>query len=95
MYHPKHVEQFPDINKLCNVASCWTYSTTYYFIDSLRHDESACFTTNRAHFPFHTTSALQLLTFTTFITVITFYTLSNNFTACFVELKLSKPIYKR
>jgi hypothetical protein len=24
-YHPKHVEQLPDINKLCNVASCWTY----------------------------------------------------------------------
>jgi hypothetical protein len=24
-YHPKHVEQFPNINKLCNVASCWTY----------------------------------------------------------------------
>jgi hypothetical protein len=24
-YHPKHVEQFPDINKLCNVASCWVY----------------------------------------------------------------------
>jgi hypothetical protein len=24
-YYPKHVEQFPDINKLCNVASCWTY----------------------------------------------------------------------
>jgi hypothetical protein len=24
-YHPKHVEQFPDINKLCNVASCWMY----------------------------------------------------------------------
>jgi len=22
-YHPKHVEQFPYINKLCNVASCW------------------------------------------------------------------------
>jgi len=22
-YHPKHVEQFPDINRLCNVASCW------------------------------------------------------------------------
>jgi hypothetical protein len=21
-YHPKHVEQFPDINKLCKVASC-------------------------------------------------------------------------
>jgi hypothetical protein len=21
-YHPKHVEQFPDMNKLCNVASC-------------------------------------------------------------------------
>jgi hypothetical protein len=25
-YHPKHVEQFPDINKLCNVAFCWVYS---------------------------------------------------------------------
>jgi hypothetical protein len=25
-YHPKRVEQFPDINKLCNVASCWIYS---------------------------------------------------------------------
>jgi hypothetical protein len=24
-YHPKHVEQFPDINKLCNVASCRIY----------------------------------------------------------------------
>jgi hypothetical protein len=24
-YHPKNVEQFPDINKLCNVASCWIY----------------------------------------------------------------------
>jgi hypothetical protein len=24
-YHPKHVEQFLDINKLCNVASCWIY----------------------------------------------------------------------
>ena len=22
-YHPKHVEKFPDINKLCNVTSCW------------------------------------------------------------------------
>src|SRR5215470_8827722 len=25
-YHPKHVEQFPDTNKLCNVASCWIYT---------------------------------------------------------------------
>jgi hypothetical protein len=24
-YHPKHVEQFPDINKLCDFASCWIY----------------------------------------------------------------------
>jgi len=24
-YHPKHVEHFPEINKLCNVASCWRY----------------------------------------------------------------------
>jgi hypothetical protein len=27
-YQPKHVERFPDINKLCNVASCWTYIGT-------------------------------------------------------------------
>jgi regulator of RNase E activity RraA len=24
-YHPKHVEQFPNINKLCKVASSWIY----------------------------------------------------------------------
>jgi hypothetical protein len=24
-YHPKHVEQFPDINKLCDVASRWIH----------------------------------------------------------------------
>jgi hypothetical protein len=24
-YHPKHAEQFPDINNLCDVASCWIY----------------------------------------------------------------------
>jgi hypothetical protein len=24
-YHPKYVEQFPDVNKLRNVASCWIY----------------------------------------------------------------------
>src|SRR5215475_719004 len=24
-YNPKHVEQFQDINKMCNVASCWIY----------------------------------------------------------------------
>jgi hypothetical protein len=27
-YHPKHVEQFPDISKLCDVASCWIYEYT-------------------------------------------------------------------
>ena len=25
-YHAKHVEQFPEINKLCNVASCWIFT---------------------------------------------------------------------
>ena len=28
-YHPKHVEQFPDINKVCNVASYWIYIGIY------------------------------------------------------------------
>ena len=25
----KHVEQYPDINKLCNVASCWIFITIH------------------------------------------------------------------
>jgi hypothetical protein len=28
-YHPNHVEQFSNINKLCNVASCWIYILEY------------------------------------------------------------------
>jgi hypothetical protein len=28
-YHPKYVEQFPDINKLCNFASFWIYIGIY------------------------------------------------------------------
>jgi hypothetical protein len=24
-YHPKHVEKFPDINKVCNIKNCWIY----------------------------------------------------------------------
>ena len=28
-YHSKHVEQFPDTAKLCNVASCWIYMGMY------------------------------------------------------------------
>jgi hypothetical protein len=30
-YHPKYVEQFPDINKLCNFASCWIYILEYTY----------------------------------------------------------------
>jgi len=29
-YHPKHVEQLTDINKLYSVASCWAVIATYY-----------------------------------------------------------------
>jgi len=32
-YHPKHLEKFPDINKLCNVASCWIYIRIGNIID--------------------------------------------------------------
>jgi hypothetical protein len=28
-YHPKHVEQFSDMNVLCNNASCWIYIGIY------------------------------------------------------------------
>jgi hypothetical protein len=28
-YHLKHAEQFSDINKLCNIASCWIYIGIY------------------------------------------------------------------
>ena len=34
-YHPKHVEQFPDINKLCNAASCWIYIETCSYMDCI------------------------------------------------------------
>jgi hypothetical protein len=34
-YHPKHVEQFPDINKLRKVASCWIYTGIYVFLFQL------------------------------------------------------------
>jgi hypothetical protein len=27
-YQPKHVQQFPYVNKLCNVVSCWIYEYT-------------------------------------------------------------------
>ena len=30
-YHPKHVAQFPEINKLCNTASCWIYISEYIY----------------------------------------------------------------
>jgi hypothetical protein len=36
-YHPKHVEQFPDINKLCNVASCWIYNRIPLRADHILH----------------------------------------------------------
>ena len=32
-YHPKHVEQFPEINKLCNFASCWIYKVFNLKVD--------------------------------------------------------------
>jgi hypothetical protein len=28
-YHPKRVDQFPDINKVCKVASYWIYVGIY------------------------------------------------------------------
>ena len=39
-YRPKHVEQFPDISKLCNVASCWIYvGILYMYVDLKRKKE--------------------------------------------------------
>jgi hypothetical protein len=31
-YHRKHIHQFPEINKLCNVASCWIYIRIYVYV---------------------------------------------------------------
>jgi hypothetical protein len=31
-YQPKYVEQFPDINKLCNVAYCWIYECIWIYL---------------------------------------------------------------
>ena len=51
-YHPKRVEQFPDINKLCNVASCWIYigmSFKYYVIHTAYYRTSHIL--NQQHAP--------------------------------------------
>jgi hypothetical protein len=39
-YQPKHVEQFPDINKLCNFASCWIYIGILLGAHSILHISS-------------------------------------------------------
>ena len=36
-YHPKHVEQFPDINKMYNVASCWIYRVSINYFPVYKH----------------------------------------------------------
>jgi len=36
-YHPKHVEQFPYINKLCNVVSSWIYVGIYPHVVTWDH----------------------------------------------------------
>ena len=41
-YHSKHVEQFPDINKLCNVASCWIYIGIYLRCTDPSSPSSSC-----------------------------------------------------
>jgi hypothetical protein len=48
-YHPKHVEQLPDINKLCKVASCLIYIKTNYCSEPLCKTDLAfqkCFRCN-------------------------------------------------
>jgi len=37
-YHPKHVQQFTDINKLYIVASCWIITATYRTISHISSD---------------------------------------------------------
>jgi len=37
-YYPKHVEQFPDINKLCKVASYWIHIGIYLPHDARSHE---------------------------------------------------------
>jgi hypothetical protein len=41
-YQPKHVEQFPDINKLCNVASSWIYIGILLGAHSILHISYKC-----------------------------------------------------
>ena len=36
-YYPKHVERFPDINKLCNAVSCWIYIGIFQYISNKMH----------------------------------------------------------
>ena len=41
-YHPKHVEQFPEINKLRKVASFWIYIYLNVFISPCRVADIFC-----------------------------------------------------
>jgi len=39
-YHPKHVEQFADINKLYIVASCWIITDTLRDARTIGHKKN-------------------------------------------------------
>jgi len=40
-YHPKHVEQLTDLNKLYSVASCWIIIAILHVTRSIEHKKSA------------------------------------------------------
>ena len=45
-YHPKHVEQLTDLNKLCSVASCWIIIATSTIDCYWSAEDAAAFVTN-------------------------------------------------
>jgi len=61
-YHPKHVEQFPDKNKLCNVASCCIYIKILLWCTDPWTLNSACKTyPDFAYFVRHNLTALNII----------------------------------
>jgi hypothetical protein len=59
-YHPKRLEQFADINKPCNVASCWIDIGILLVAHPILHISRIKVNTNATHWadskPFHSTS---------------------------------------
>jgi hypothetical protein len=62
--HPKHVEQFPDVTKLCKAASCWIYWNIFTMRRSInvKHQNSIHPVWNPLTIPIHMNISIMMRT---------------------------------